>query len=242
MVDRGTLLIAGLSIIGVIAGYWVYVTFAPSYVGIIFAGMCFISLIVAVLARPIGSALGNTGASANSPDLRVGQQLILGIIFGLFFIALAYLTPFAIGVPTVSYAVSSSSSPFSAIGPSIVQTVIAPISEELFFFFVIPFLLYSLLMGWLRSRPGAVALTIILTSSLFALYHFRAYGATLLLSGAFIAAGSFRLVVLLIAGIRGRAFSIGFEPASVAPVLLTAILMHVSFNIAVVAKALVVTG
>jgi hypothetical protein len=238
MVDRGILLISGLSVVGIILGYWVYVTFAPSYVGAIFTGMCVISLLVAALAKPIGAALGNND-TGGTPDLDLKKQLLLGGLFGLAFILLASFSPFAIGIPNVQYSVGGNQ--FLAVtGPSVVKTVVAPLSEELFFLFVIPFLLYSLLFGYLRSKSGSVALTILLSGVIFALYHYKAYGGTLLLSAAFLAAGGFRVIVLIIDGVKGSAFKRGFSPASVAPTIVTAIVMHALFNVAVVVKGLVV--
>lgn len=235
----GKQLLVVISILGLLGGLWLLTNYEPQRIGEILTGLSAASLIVVLAAGPLARSLGNTQSADGAGIVDIRRSLGLGIAFGVILLFLSTVVNLTLVIPVVTYSVGASK--FLAVtAQGFITVLVAPIIEEVFFLFVIPFVIYSLLYAKIKSNAATIAITVVLSSAAFALFHYYAYGASLLLSGAFLGAALFRLITLLIVVLRGGTH--GFTIGDVTPTILSAIIMHAIFNFAVFTKYLVVSG
>jgi len=227
-----------IGLVGVAAGGWILANFEPQRTGTILLGFALGGLIMGALAGPLKEVL-EVNDEAAGPEItgsNIGAQFIGGFLLSIVPIILSVFTPLSIGLPELQLSIGIAVR-------AIVSIVIAPIVEELFFL-TLAIVLYLLIMKFTDLKPIAITGTMIVISVLFAGYHWVAYGATFLVGGAFIGAAVFRFLTLMIVIIVSAAAEeeVGFTAESVAPVIISLIIMHSMFNGFVFAQALSIVG
>lgn len=222
---KSNLLIGSIAILGIIGGGWLLTNYKPITFGLIFTILSSVGLMVAVLARPIGRFFSVDVPDDGGGGLALGKQLGLSFL-GVVPIILFLTFSLSIGVPALT---------LSVLTNTLITVFLAPIVEEVFFLFVVPFL-----VGMYLRKLGIAGfiLNLLVSSFIFSVYHWLAYGATFLVGGAFIGAFVFRLLTLIV--VAWIAKSTIYVPATVGRGIVTAILMHFMFNAFIVVNKLVI--
>jgi membrane protease YdiL (CAAX protease family) len=208
-------LLGSISFLGIIGSGWVLTNYSPKSIGNILVVLSVIAFIFSLLYKQIGAFFQQSFSDAGAP-LRLKLQFLLGGLLGFIPIVLSLAFSLSIGTPSLSVNENIR---------YIIVVFLAPIVEESFFLFVVPFFLARLL-----QRYGVVGFVVnlFLSSFIFAIYHWLAYGAVFGLSSAFIGAFVFRLITLVMVSLLSR--STQFTPLDVARGIVIAVIMHFMFN------------
>lgn len=145
------------------------------------------------------------------------KNLGLGLLFGLAFVMLNFVSGFSLLLPVFKLSLAENLR-FIVVG------ILAPIGEEVFF--CAGFLLLF------RFTRNNYFLSIIIVSVVFGLYHLLVYNAQI---GSMISAMAFRAIACLILVFRKTDWSFT-SPAFVGGVI-SIIVMHMTFNIYLLGKA-----
>ena len=225
MDGKAILVLAIIGVIGIAAGGWILANYEPQRTGNILVGLGVGGFIMAVLASPLKESI-DVDDDSEGPEVSGGNifaQVIGGFLFSIIPILLSVFTPLSIGIPVISYSVAVQ---------GIVSIAIAPIIEELFFL-TLAIIVYYLSLRVTGNRPIAIVFTLITIPAVFAAYHWVAYGATFLVGTAFIGAAIFRaitlIIILAVAAVADEG-EVGFSTETVAPVIISLIIMHAVFN------------
>jgi hypothetical protein len=225
-----------ISVIAVITAGWIQTNYEPQRTGNILLGLSIAALVFVAVAE-LFKDTANIDDNSAGPEIsgrQLGVQAIVGVLLSIIPIVLSIITPFSIGLPSVN---------LSVVGQSIIRILIAPIVEEVFFLGT-AIMVYYVALLLTKQRFAAIPITLVMVSATFSLYHWLAYGATFLVSGAFVGAAVFRFLTLLI--VLAACFfadeESGFSVSSVAPVIITTIVMHMAFNAFITIRSLSVVG
>lgn len=165
----------GILLLGFIAALWGiynYPKYIPSY---LVAGTTFLLLILVTTPTIMNFLKPANGTAVDFFQLSLNNfklQLLVGALLFGGFVALNILANLTIGRP-------------EAFG----ATILAPIFEEPFFRMVIPAILSAIGFN--------LFIVVLLSAALFMSFHWAAYGATMLATGAFAGAFIFAIIALL---------------------------------------------
>lgn len=218
--------------LGVLTGLWYLVNWTPQRLGIIFTAISAITLLVLLLEKPLSNYFGqpvDNGDTQVTPG-QILLQVVLGVFLGGLVVFLSSSTGLSIGLPTVSASIT---------GQAFTSTIVAPLIEEPFFRFAVPFLLFLIFAKVTGNRWAGAGISLILSSIVFAVYHWLAYGATLLVTGAFVGAATFGFLLLFIELVRNKGV---FSSRSASVLIITFFLTHMIFNTFIYLKPLFIAG
>ena len=228
----GRIIIGIIALLGLVIGAWYATNYQPQRVGVIFTLLSLATIVVLFLERAICSYFGQPydGGEATLTARSVLVQIVLGLAFGFGIVFLSSRTGLSIGLPSVQQSIG---------GMAFTSIIGAPIIEEPFFRFVVPFLLYLIFSKVTGSRWAGAVISLFASAVLFALYHWAAYGATLLVSGAFVGAGIFA-TLLLLAQLVWNAGRFSSKSASV--LIIAFVVSHAVFNAYIYARPFFIAG
>lgn len=240
MERKDILLLSILGILNVAGTGWILTNYVsddsdPHAVGIKIFGLAVFGMIL-FLFNVVADVFLKWSADVDAPEIdgaEVGGQAIGGFFGGVVPILLSIFTPLSMTVPVL---------PFSTVGNFLISTLGSPPVEE-FGFLMLAVALYLVIFRATKSKALAILAVLVIDPALFALYHWWAYGETLLVSGAFLGAAVFReLTLLLVLGVSGAAGDTGFSLEAVAAVIIATIFMHFDFNGFTYVKGLSIVG
>ncbi len=235
---RARLLIAVLAVICIIAGTWMTTNYEPQRVGVIFTVLGAVVLLGALLEKQLLEITGAEAPDDGDAEINPGRQAIGGIALGLIFILVGVFSAFSITIPHGS--LSTAHGGLAVAGEALISILGAPLLEEPFFLFFLPLVIFALAYKFTNNHSVSILLVLLLVSVIFALYHWIAYDASTLTAGAFFGAAIFRFITLLLVVLVSKGE--GFSTGTVAPVIITAIIMHIMFNAFLYGKSLSIVG
>lgn len=230
MDDYATVLLLTFAIVCIVLGGWVVANYEPVRTGNILVALALLGSALLFI-----TILLDTDDAGEGPEItkgEIGVQFLGGIFGGIIPIVLSLFTPLTLVMPIVA---------LSVVGKVLVSILIAPPIEE-FFFLMLACAFYAVMLKMTDSKGISILSTLLVVPLAFAFYHWYAYGATLLVSGAFIGAAVFRLLTLLIVLLVSSTEEIGFSVETVAPVIIATTMMHMVYNIFILGSSLSVVG